>query len=124
MVYHTLGNINPKYRTKLAAIRLPAMARSEDLCQSGVDVILNRIKEDMDALYSGVKCKLLTIYGAMVSLCGDTLAQHKLAGFKESVGFAYSKCRHSECSFEDMQSHFNEDAYTKRTLEKHVSVKK
>lgn len=26
----------------------------------------------------------------------------------------------TECSFEDMQSHFNEDAYTKRTLEKHV----
>ena len=56
----------------------------------------------------------------MVSLCGDTLAQHELAGFKEGVGFAYSKCRHCECSFEDMQSHFNEDAYTKRTLEKHI----
>lgn len=49
MVYYTLGNINPKYRSKLAAIRLLARARSADLCQSGVDVILNRIKEDMDA---------------------------------------------------------------------------
>ncbi len=35
-----------------------------------------------------------TIYGALVSVCGDTLAQHELAGFKEGVGFAYSKCRH------------------------------
>ena len=35
-----------------------------------------------------------TIYGAMVSLCCDTLAQHELAGLKEGVGFAYSKCRH------------------------------
>ena len=61
-----------------------------------------------------------TIYGAMVTLCGDTLAQHELAGFKEGVGFAFSKCRHCECSFEDMQSQFNEDTYTKRTLEKHV----
>ena len=26
----------------------------------------------------------------------------------------------TECSFEDMQSQFNEDSYTKRTLEKHV----
>lgn len=59
MVYYTLGNINPKYRSKLAAIRLLAMARLADLCQSGVDEILNRIKEDMDALYSGVK--MLTI---------------------------------------------------------------
>lgn len=98
MVYYTLGNINPKYRSKLAAIWLLAMARSADLCQSGVDVILNRIKEDMDALYSGVKMQTIngekTIYGAMVSLCGDTLSQHELAGFKEGVGFAYSKCRH------------------------------
>lgn len=56
----------------------------------------------------------------MVSICGDTLAQHELAGFKEGVGFAYSKCRHCECSFEDMQSHFNEDAFTKRTLKRHI----
>ncbi|CAL8390571.1 unnamed protein product [Arctogadus glacialis] len=48
--------------------------------------------------------------------------KHELAGFKEGVGFAYSKCRHCECSFEDMQSQFNEDAYTKRTLEKHVRL--
>jgi hypothetical protein len=99
-----LGNINPKYRTKLAAIRLLAVARSAELRQSGVDVILNRIKEDMDALYSGVKMQTIngekTIYGAIVSLCGDTLAQHELAGFKEGVGFAYSKCRHCECSFD------------------------
>ncbi|KAM6995177.1 uncharacterized protein LKV04_007412 [Tautogolabrus adspersus] len=98
MVYYTLANINPKYRSKLAAIRLLAMARSVDLRQCGVDVILNRIKEDMDALYNGVKMQTSngqkTIYGAIVSVCGDTLAQHELAGFKEGVGFAYSKCRH------------------------------
>lgn len=52
----------------------------------------------MDALHSGVKMQIIngekTIYGAMFSLSGDTLAQHELAGFKEGVGFAYSKCRH------------------------------
>ena len=78
----------------------------------------------MDALYSGVKMQTINgekkKNGTIVSLCGKTLAQHKLAGFKEGVGFAYSKCRYCECSFEDMQSHFNDDAYTKRTLEKHV----
>ena len=68
------------------------MARSADLRQSGGDVILNRIREDMDTLYSGVKMLTINgekmIYGAMVSLCGDTLAQHELAGFKEGGGFA------------------------------------
>lgn len=124
MVYYTLGNINPKYRSKLAAIRLLAIARSADLRQPGVDVILNRIKDDLDVLYSGVEIQTIngekTIHGAVVSLCGDTLAQHELAGFKEGVGFAYSKCRHCECSFEDMQLYFNEDAFTKRTLNEHV----
>lgn len=66
------------------------MARSADLRQSGGDGILNRIREDMDALYSGVKMLTInrekTIYGAMVSLSGDTLAHHELAGFKEGVG--------------------------------------
>ena len=72
MVYYTLGNINPKYRSKLASIRLLAMARSADLRQSGVEVILNRIKEDVDALYSGVKIQTVNgekmIFGAMVSM--------------------------------------------------------
>ena len=45
MVYYTLGNIYPKYRSKLVVIRLLAMARSADLRQSGVDVILNRIRK-------------------------------------------------------------------------------
>ena len=94
MVYYTLGNIDPKYRSKLASIRLLAMARSADLRKSGVDVILNRIKEDLVALYNGVTIETVngekTVYGAMVTLCGDTLAQHELAGFKEGVGFAFS----------------------------------
>ena len=62
MVYNTLGNIEPKYRSKLASIRLLAMARSADLRKSGVDVILNRIKEDMVALYSGVKMRTINGY--------------------------------------------------------------
>lgn len=99
MLYHTLANINPRYRSKLAAIRLLAMARSVDLRPCGIDVILNRVKEDMDALYNGVEINTIngqkTIFGAVVSVCGDTLAQHELAGLKEGVGFAYSKCRHS-----------------------------
>lgn len=57
----------------------------------------------MDALYDGVKIQTINgqkpILGGVVSICGDALAQHKLAGFKEGVGFAYTKCRHCECSF-------------------------
>ncbi|KAG7456398.1 hypothetical protein JOB18_008800 [Solea senegalensis] len=124
MVYYTLGNIDPKFRSKLAAIRLLAIAKANDIDDCGVDVILKRINEDLQLLYNGVKIQTqrgeVVLFGAMVSICGDTLAQHELAGFKEGVGFAYSKCRHCECTFEEMQRNFDELSFTKRTLEKHM----
>ncbi|XP_051797996.1 uncharacterized protein LOC110970637 [Acanthochromis polyacanthus] len=124
MFYYTLGNINPKYRSKLASIRLLAMANVNDLSDYGVDKILERLHEDLVKLYNGVKIQTeggeLEIFGAVVSICGDTLAQHELCGFKEGVGFAFSKCRQCECTFEDMQMYFSEENFEKRTLERHV----
>ncbi|XP_029021786.1 uncharacterized protein LOC114864938 [Betta splendens] len=124
MFYYTLGNINPKYRSKLAAIRLLAIAKKSELSECGIDAILGRLYEDLVMLYDGVTIQTekgeREIFGALVSICGDTLAQHELCGFKEGVGFAYSKCRHCECSFEDMQMYFDEDNFELRTLERHV----
>ncbi len=81
-----MGNINPKYRSKLASIRLLAIAKKSDLSECLVDAILARLHEDLVKLYNGVKIHLGSgeheIYGAVVSICGDTLAQHELCGFK------------------------------------------
>lgn len=124
MVYYTLGNINPKYRSKLAAIRLLAVAKKSELSECGVDGILARLHEDLVRLYDGVKINTgngeRKIFGALVSICGDTLAQHELCGFKEGVGFAFSKCRQCECSFEDMQIYFDQVNFEDRTIERHV----
>ncbi|XP_049331198.1 uncharacterized protein LOC125799173 [Astyanax mexicanus] len=124
MVYYTLGNIHPKYRSKLAAIRLLAIAKATDIAQCSIDVILNRIQEDLNLLYNGVRIKTVAgervVYGALVSFCGDTLAQHEVTGFKEGVGFSFCKCRHCECSFEDMQIYFDEDSFVQRTLGWHI----
>ncbi|KAM7399882.1 hypothetical protein PAMP_019120 [Pampus punctatissimus] len=114
MVYYTLGNINPKFRSKLAAIRLLAIAKPDDIDKCGVDFVLQRIDEDLKLLYNGVTIQTQSggfeLFGAVVSVCGDTLG----------VGFAYSKCRHCECTFEEMQINFNEESFTKRTMEKHI----
>ncbi|XP_030579955.1 uncharacterized protein LOC115785156 isoform X1 [Archocentrus centrarchus] len=124
MFYYTLGNIDPKFRSKLAAIRLLAIAKADDIDKCGVDFVLQRINEDLKLLYNGVKIQTqrgsMDLFGAVVSVCGDTLAQHELAGFKEGVGFAYSKCRHCECTFDEMQINFNELSFTKRTMKKHI----
>lgn len=45
---------------------------------------------------------------------------NEVAGFKVRVGFAHSKCRHCECTFEDMQSIFEERRFVEKTLEKHI----
>ena len=122
LIYYTLGNINPKYRSRLAAIRMLAMVKSKDLFHCGIDEIFERINRDLTKLCDGVQIVTAngerTIYGALVSVCGDTLAQHEVAGFKIGVGFAYSKCRHCECNFEDMQEQFN-DLFVKRTMASH-----
>ena len=80
LVYYTLGNINPKYRSRLAAIRLLAMVKSEDYRQCGIDKIFERVNRDLHDLYNGVQVITAngekTIYGAVMAVCGDTLAQH------------------------------------------------
>ncbi|CAJ1050800.1 uncharacterized protein LOC127420693 isoform X2 [Xyrichtys novacula] len=91
---------------------------------SNIDKIFQRPNRDLNELYVGAKVFTAngeqTIYGAVMAVCGDTLAQHEVAGFKEGVGFAYSKCRHCECNFEDMQEQFNEDLFVKRTMTSHI----
>ncbi|KAL3970579.1 LETM1 and EF-hand domain-containing protein 1, mitochondrial [Sarotherodon galilaeus] len=124
MFYYTLGNIDPKFRSKLAAIRLLAIAKANDISQWGIDVVLKRILQDLSLLYNGVRIEMsngeIELFGAVIAICGDTLAQHEIAGFKEGIGFAYSKCRHCECNFDDMQSVFEEKKFVQRTLEKHI----
>lgn len=92
-----------------------------ELSECGVAAILGRLHDDLVKLYDGVKILIgngeREIFGALVSICGDALAQHELCGFKEGVGFAYSKCQQCQCSFEDMQMHFDEVNFEKRTIE-------
>lgn len=55
MVYYILGNIDPKFRSKLSAIRLLAIAKANDIDECGVDVLLQKWDEDLHLLYNGVK---------------------------------------------------------------------
>lgn len=54
MVYYSLGNTDPKFRSKLAAIRFLAIAKAEYVSKWGVDAVLQRIQKDVDLLYNGV----------------------------------------------------------------------
>ena len=84
----------------------------------------NTVHEDMTIMYNGVRIKTVhgerITNGAFVSICVDTLAQRKLLGFYEGVGFAFSKCQHCECHFDDMQVYFDEENFVKQTSDGHI----
>lgn len=65
------------------------MVKSKYHSDSGIDKVLARINCDLIELYDGIKVVTAngekTIFGALMSVCGDTLAQHEMAGFKEGA---------------------------------------
>lgn len=123
LYYYTLANINPKFRSKLCAIRLVAIARAKDVAKYGCGKILTPILNDLDKLAAGYNFNLggqpVKLYGAVVSCLGDTEGQHQWGGFKGSVGWAHQKCRNCLCRFEDMQNKFRDTEFTSRNLDQY-----
>ncbi|XP_058851954.1 uncharacterized protein LOC131699402 isoform X2 [Acipenser ruthenus] len=119
MFYYTLGNINVRYRSKLEAIRLLAIIKSQDKKKYGIDRVLKEIQANLTELSNGVEMHGRVVHGAAISFSGDTLAAHEVGGFKEGVGFAFQKCRHCECTFDRMQNHFIDSDFVTYCREMH-----
>ena len=119
LYYYTIVNLPPQYRSRHAAVRLIAIAKTKHVKEYGVNKILRTLVDDLITLYDGVKLNYglnsITIYGKVVACTGDTLGQHLWAGFKEGVGASFQRCRHCYCNFDSMQKHFSEEEFTKRT---------
>ena len=52
MFYFTLGNLSPKFRSKLSLIYLVAIVKQKNLAMYGMDAILRPFVEDMKKLVS------------------------------------------------------------------------
>ena len=125
MFYMSLANIKLKFRSRLPAIRLLSITSCKIINIYGVDEILKPFYEDMLKLSEGVKFVTIDgdeilLRGALLAAVADTPASHLLGGFKEGVGGAYAKCRHCECSQEEMQEHFVDSHFQPRTAETHL----
>jgi hypothetical protein len=123
MFYYTLGNLDPKFRSKRCAIRLLGIVNSKLVKKYGYNAILKPIICDIKKLENGqsfhVGGKERKVFGKIVSCAGDTEGQHEWGGFKVGVGFAFQKCRHCQCQFAAMQEMFYEEDFTPRTKETH-----
>ena len=96
--YWTLLNIPAEYRSKLSAIQLLALARTQDLKRSSLEILLQDFLLALRQLWHGItfgdseSVNNLT-YGMLAVVIADTPAAHLLGGFKEGVSFAEKPCR-------------------------------
>lgn len=86
LIYYTLGNINPEYRSRLAAIRLLAMVKSKDLSHCGIDEIFERNNRDLTELCNVVQ--VVTAKGETYVCVRRHSSSACVAVFKIRVGFA------------------------------------
>ena len=123
LYYYTLGNINPKYRSKLCAIRLLAIVKAKDVTKYGQNQILTPIVNDIKKLADGhdfiVSGESMKLFGAVVSCLGDTEGQHRWGCFKVKVGWCLQKCRNCLCTYDDMQENFRDTFFTQRSLQQY-----
>ena len=84
MFYYTLGNLDPKVRSKRCAIRLLAIVKSNLVKKYGYNAILRPIISDIKKLECGrlftVGGKERKVFGKVVSCAGDTEGQHEWGG--------------------------------------------
>lgn len=92
MFYYTVANLGPRFRSKVAAVRLLAIANANLVKRYGIESIMNPIIQDINILYSGVQMWIngveRPVFGKVLSCNGDTLGQHLWGGYKEGVGVA------------------------------------
>eukprot|EP00732_Lithocolla_globosa_P000883 Lithocolla_globosa_v1_NODE_348_length_4377_cov_5.707610.p1 type:complete len:846 gc:universal NODE_348_length_4377_cov_5.707610:2769-232(-) len=125
MFYTINANSSIHYRGRLDMIELIAVAKAEDIktVPDAVSILLGDFISTMKKLGSPEGLSLqkadLTIWGALISFVGDTLAAHYIGGFKEGVGLSLRKCRCCLATSPDMSNYFFETDFQLRDLATH-----
>ena len=124
VVFFTLGNLHPKYRSSYRAINLVAIANSTIVQKHGLNKILRPFIEDINHLSTvGMKVSFQgheeVFKGALLTFLADNLAANELGGFKLSFSFSYRYCRCCMMPREKLTSSFDSDDFTLRTTKDH-----
>lgn len=89
VVLFALGNIHPKFRSKLSAINLVLVCRIELIERHGINMVLKPFIQDLNILSTGITVctnSVTTAFkGALLTFLADTQASQLLGGFKMSV---------------------------------------
>lgn len=92
--YYILLNIPPYLQSKLQAIQLIGVAKTNDLKEFGHNRLLKDFIEGLSKLQNGhVFEGIGKVYGTLAYVTADTPAAQLIGGFKEGVGGAFKPCR-------------------------------
>ena len=126
VVFFTLGNMHPKYRSSFRAMNLVIVATSPVIKKHGLNEILQPFLKDLNHLSTaGMKIMFQgheeIFKGALLTFLADNLAANELGGFKLSFSFSFRYCRFCLMPKDALTSSFDSDDFTARDTETHES---
>lgn len=124
VIFFTLGNIHPKFRSQLRVINSSTVATYPIIEKHGLDCILKPFVQDLNVLSTtGLEVEIggvkHTFRGALLAFLADNLASHGLGGFKMSFSFSFRSCRVCMATVSGYSSSFCHRDFEERTDEKH-----
>ena len=125
IVFYTLGNIAPKYRSQLKIINLAIVVTVPIVDVYGLDKVLQPFVNDLNVLSStGISLTIdgvdHTFKGALLTMLADNLASNQLGGFKQSFSFAFRSCRTCLVTHNSLSSSFVSDSFEMRNKPDHL----
>lgn len=118
IIFFTLGNISPKYRSQLKIFNLAIVATVPIIEKHGLDVILKPFLDDINLLTTtGIEIAGMNhvFKGGLLAFLADNLASNDLGGFKKSFSFAFRYCRTCLCTNESASDSFVSESFPKRS---------
>ena len=124
IVFFTLGNIAPLYRSQFRLINLAIVATVPIIEKYGLNKVLEPLIADLNTLSTeGVTVSIRgsnrTYKGALLVFLADNLASNDLGGFKKSFSFAFRSCRSCLATRNSFRNSFTSDDFIPRTAREH-----
>ena len=121
---YTLGNVHPKYRSKLKLLQLAMVASIPVIEKHGLHTLLKPFVHDLNILATkGIGVNIdgthKSFKGALLAVLADNLASNDLGGFKKSFLFSFRCCRSCLVTRDTLSAHFYSEAYEKRNDNRH-----
>ena len=125
LVFFSLGNIHPKYRSSFKAIYLAIAAPSKVIERHGLNTVLQPFINDLNKRSTtGIEVTINGIQrqfkGALLTFLADNLGSNELGGFKLSFSFSFRYCRTCMVLWEDVASSYDACNFQPRTIADHA----